>query len=109
MAGAESDWQFNAPTDIAFGNNGDLYIADGYGNSRVVKFDQYGNFIKAWGSDGSGRGEFDLAHSIVVDKAGRVYVGDREQCAYFKFSRLMELLSKQWTGIGYPYGLFLAG
>ena len=37
--GAEANWLFNKPADVAFGKNGDIYVADGYGNSRVVKFD----------------------------------------------------------------------
>jgi DNA-binding beta-propeller fold protein YncE len=64
---AEAEWLFNQPTDIAFGRDGEIYVADGYGNSRVVKFDREGKFIKAWGRYGSGNGEFNLPHSIVVD------------------------------------------
>ena len=75
---AEADWLFNQPTDVAFGRNGEIYVADGYGNSRVVKFDRTGKFIKAWGTYGTGPGEFNLPHSIAVDARGRVYVGDRE-------------------------------
>jgi DNA-binding beta-propeller fold protein YncE len=73
---AEGDWLFNKPADVAFGKNGEIYVADGYGNSRVVKFDRDGNFIKAWGKYGTGTGEFDLPHTVAVDKEGRVYVGD---------------------------------
>jgi hypothetical protein len=62
---AEANWLFNRP-------------ADGYGNSRVVKFVRSGNYIKAWGKYGSGIGEFNLPHTIAVDKEGRVFVGDRE-------------------------------
>ena len=53
-------------------------MTDGYGNSRVVKFDRNGNFIKSWGTYGSGPGEFMLPHSVVIEKNDRVYVGDRE-------------------------------
>jgi peptidylamidoglycolate lyase len=76
--GAKANWLFNRPADVAFANNGDIYVADGYGNSRVVKFDRDGNYIKAWGKYGAGIGEFNLPHSVAVDKEGRVYVGDRE-------------------------------
>ena len=76
-------------------------MADGYGNSRIVKFDRSGNFIRAWGSYGSGVGEFILPHSVVVDKAGRVYVADRENARIQIFDSDGRFLT-QWTGIGDP-------
>jgi DNA-binding beta-propeller fold protein YncE len=102
----EANWLFNQPTDVAFGKNGDTFVSDGYGNSRVVKFDSEGNFIRAWGKFGNGPGEFDLPHSVVVDKEGRVYVGDRENQRIQIFDSDGTFL-KQWTSIGYPYGLFI--
>jgi len=81
-------------------------VADGYGNSRVVKFDRDGNFIKAWGSLGTGPGEFDLPHSVAVDAKGRVFVGDRENQRIQVFDADGRFL-EQWTGIGYPYGLVI--
>ena len=103
-AGGEADWLFNKPADVAFGPSGDIYVADGYGNSRVVKLDRHGNFIKAWGKYGSGDGEFILPHSIAVDAQGRVYVGDRENARIQIFDGDGKFLTK-WTNIGYPYGL----
>ena len=103
---AESDWLFNQPTDVAFGKNGEIYVADGYGNSRVVKFDREGKFIKTWGKYGTGPGEFNLPHTIVVDQSGRVYVGDRENKRIQIFDADGNFLT-QWTDIGYPYGLFI--
>jgi DNA-binding beta-propeller fold protein YncE len=104
--GAEGDWVFNRPTDVAFGKNGEIYVADGYGNSRIVKFDRDGNFIKAWGKYGSGPGEFDIPHSVVVDNQGLVYVADRENQRIQIFDADGNFL-RQWTGIGYPYGLLI--
>ena len=103
---AESDWLFNQPTDVAFGKNGEIYVADGYGNSRVVKFDRDGKFIKTWGRYGTGPGEFNLPHTLVVDQSGRVYVGDRENKRIQIFDADGNFLT-QWTDIGYPYGLFI--
>jgi len=103
---AEANWLFNRPADVAFGRNGDIYVADGYGNSRVVKFDRYGNYIKAWGKYGTGIGEFNLPHSVAVDKEGRVYVGDRENQRIQIFDSDGNFI-RQWTGIGYPYGLLI--
>ena len=104
--GAEADWLFNKPADVALGNNGEIYVADGYGNSRVVKFDHNGNYLKSWGKYGKGTGEFDLPHTVAVDKEGRVFVGDRENQRIQIFDGDGNFL-KQWTGIGYPYGLVI--
>lgn len=69
--------QFNRPTDIAFGKAGEVFVADGYGNSRVMKFDAQGKFLRTWGDKGSAPGQFDLPHTIAVGPDGRLYVGDR--------------------------------
>jgi DNA-binding beta-propeller fold protein YncE len=69
---------FNLPTDIAFAANGDLYVTDGYGGARVVKFSKDGKFLLEWGRRGTGPGEFGLPHNVVVDAQGRVYVTDRD-------------------------------
>ena len=104
--GGEANWIFNKPTDVAFNKKGDIYIADGYGNSRIVKFDRDGKFLSAWGKFGTGPGEFDLPHTVVIDKDDRVYVGDRENKRIEIFDADGKFL-KEWTGIGYPYGLFI--
>src|SRR5579862_986609 len=103
---AESEWTFNQPTDVAFGKNGDIYVSDGYGNSRVVQFDRKGNFVRTWGRYGTGPGEFNLPHSIAIDGEGRVYVGDRENKRIQVFDSEGHYL-KEWTSAGYPYGLFI--
>jgi DNA-binding beta-propeller fold protein YncE len=104
--GAEANWLFNKPADVAFAKNGDFYVADGYGNSRVVKFDRDGNYIKAWGKYGTGMGEFNLPHTVAVDNQGRVYVGDRENQRIQIFDSEGKFI-QQWTEVGYPYGLVI--
>ncbi|MSV30609.1 MAG: hypothetical protein EXQ52_17970 [Bryobacterales bacterium] len=99
--------RFNRPTDIAFAPNGDVFVADGYGNSRIVKISKDGKLIKTWGKKGLGEGEFDTPHSIAIDKQGRVYVADRENYRIQIFDSEGRFL-KQWTHIGAPWGLDLA-
>ena len=97
---------FNRPTDVAVARNGDFFVSDGYGNSRVVKFDRDGRFLKSWGSKGTGPGEFDLPHSIVIDSRGRVLVGDRENSRVQIFDQEGNYLD-QWSDVGAPYGLYI--
>jgi DNA-binding beta-propeller fold protein YncE len=101
----DGDHQFNKPTDIAFGPQGEIFVADGYGNSRVIKFASNGKYVGQWGRRGKGRGEFNLPHSIVVDAKGRVLVGDRENNRVQVFNSSGKLL-KVWPGFA-PYGMEL--
>ncbi|HBL42248.1 MAG TPA: hypothetical protein DDZ90_02500 [Planctomycetaceae bacterium] len=105
QAGKAGDSQdrFNKPTDIAFGPQGEIFISDGYGNSRVMKFAANGKYLGQWGTPGTGTGEFNLPHSIVVDKQGRVLVGDRENDRVQIFDLEGNLL-ETWTGFA-PYGM----
>ena len=70
---------FKAPEDVVFDPvNGDMYICD-TGNERVCKFDKNHKFIKAWGSKGSGPGQFDHPHSSAVDKDRFLYINSGNQ------------------------------
>ena len=75
-AGLEGD-NFNRPTDVAWDAAGNIFVSDGYGNSRIAKFDKNGRFLKSWGSRGTAPGQFNIPHTIAVDAKGLVYVGDR--------------------------------
>jgi DNA-binding beta-propeller fold protein YncE len=74
-AGAQSD-VFDRPTDVAWDTAGNIYVADGYGNARVAKFDKNAKFIKSWGSFGKAPGQFNTPHGIVSDAQGNIYVAD---------------------------------
>ena len=101
-AGAGND-QFNKPTDVAFGPRGEFYVSDGYGNTRVLKFSPSGALITSWGQPGKGPGEFNLPHSIVVDRQGRILVGDRENNRIQIFDETGKFLD-EWPGFA-PFGL----
>ena len=68
---------FNRPADVAWDLAGNTFIADGYGNSRVVKVDRNGKWLTTWGSRGSESGQFNILHTIANDAKGNIYVGDR--------------------------------
>ena len=71
------DGLFNRPTDVAFDAQGNIYISDGYANSRIAKYNKDGEWLKSWGEKGSAPGQFNLVHSVAVDAKGLVYVADR--------------------------------
>ncbi len=87
----------NEPADIAVDpENGDVYIADGYGNHRIVVFDKNGVYLRQWGSPGSGPGQFGAAdgghpHCVVLGKDRLIYTCDRGQNRIEVFDRQGDL------------------
>ena len=69
---------FNAPSDIAFGPDGSIYVADGYGHAQVHRFSADGTLMGSWGAPGRRAAEFSTPHGIWVLADGRVLVADRE-------------------------------
>jgi hypothetical protein len=68
---------FDRPTDVAWDAAGNIFVADGYGNSRVVKYDKDGRFIASVGTHGAEPGQLNTPHTIAADAKGNIYVGDR--------------------------------
>jgi len=100
---------FNRPTKVAFDpQNGDLYIADGYGNSRIHKYSSDGKHLFSWGQPGTDPGEFNLPHSVCTDKDGMVYVADRENHRIQIFDSNGKYIT-QWNNMHRPCGLHIAG
>jgi DNA-binding beta-propeller fold protein YncE len=67
---------FNGPSDVAWDAAGNIFVADGWGNARIAKFDKDGKFVKSWGKRGTANGEFADVRSIAVDAQGNVYAAD---------------------------------
>jgi hypothetical protein len=67
---------FNGPTAVVVQHNGNIVVADGYWNSRLVWFSPDGEFIKAVGTWGRGPGEFNTPHALAQDSKGRLLVAD---------------------------------
>lgn len=95
VAGNDS-LHFNMPTDVAVTEDGSFYVADGYGNSRVVKFDSAGHYVMEWGEPGNNEGEFNIPHAIDLDSTGNVFVADRGNRRVQQFDATGHFL-RQWS------------
>jgi DNA-binding beta-propeller fold protein YncE len=71
------DGLFDGPTDVGWDAQDNIYISDGYVNSRIAKIDKNGDWVKSWGSYGNQIGQFRTPHNMQVDRDGNVYVADR--------------------------------
>jgi hypothetical protein len=60
-------YRFNRPTDVTWDPQGNIFVADGYFNSRGVKYDKNGRFIKAVGTRGTEPYQMNIPHSITAD------------------------------------------
>jgi peptidylamidoglycolate lyase len=105
------DKHFGRPTDIAWLPDGSFFVSDGYTNTRVVKFDKDGKFVKAWGERGTPPNEkrpgyFNTVHAIAIDKARRVYVADRANSRIQIFDENGKFL-EEWPNVRRPYSVLL--
>ena len=77
-------YTFCRPTDVGWDPQGNIFVADGYCNNRVVKYDRDGRFVAQAGSEkpGTAPGEFNLPHALQVDNQGNVWVADRSNNRY---------------------------
>jgi sugar lactone lactonase YvrE len=102
---------FGAPSNVAVAPNGDIFVADGHNgcncpNSRIVKFDKNGNFIKEFGKKGSAPGDLDNPHSLAFDSAGRLFVADRSNNRVEIFDQEGKFIA-EWKQFSRPSGLFI--
>ena len=95
---------FSRPTDVAWDGAGNIYVADGLGNSRIAKFDRNGKFVKSWGSTGTAPGQFREIRGIAIDAQGLVYVADGGNQRIQVFDGDGNVKT-QITGVGTPSAL----
>lgn len=97
---------FCSTTDIAFAPNGNLFVADGYRNARIIEYTPLGKKVREWGTAGTGPGQFVLPHSIQIDENGIIYVADRENGRIQRFDLQGKYLG-EWSQYGKTFGLKL--
>ncbi len=92
---------FNQPPSMVLGPEGEMFVADGYGNFLVHKFSPEGKLLKTWGEHGSGPGQFELPHKLDIDKNGRLYICDRNNDRIQIFNLDGEFID-MWTDFHWP-------
>jgi NHL repeat len=102
----EDSTHLNRPTDVAVAPGGGVFVADGYGNNRVVHFDERGQFVATWGSLGSAPGQFSLPHSIALDSRGRLFVADRNNARVQVFDQSGRFLD-EWRDLLVPWHIVI--
>jgi len=102
----EDETHFNKPTDVAVTPAGDIFVADGYENCRIVHFDARGQFVKTWGKCGVEAGELNLPHAIALDSKGRLYVAERNNARIQVFNQNGKSLA-QWRNLFVPWDVYV--
>jgi sugar lactone lactonase YvrE len=98
---------FNKPSWMVPSPSGELYVTDGYRNSRVHRFSPDGRLISSWGSPGNtAPGDLHLPHCLCIDREGRVYVADRNNSRIQVFSATGDFIA-QWTDLHHPSGIYM--
>ncbi len=100
------DAPFNHPTAAAQAPDGEIYVADGYGNSSVHRFAADGSLIRTWGGQGSGPGAFTTPHAVAIDSRGRVLVADRENNRMQVFDREGNFIA-EWGDFYHPMQIWI--
>lgn len=96
---------FNHPADVAVSRTGEIYVADGYGNSAVHKFSPEGKHLQSWGAPGAGRGQFTTPHGVWVDATDRVFIADRENNRLQIFSPEGDFYG-EWGDLYHPMDIY---
>jgi DNA-binding beta-propeller fold protein YncE len=89
---------------VAWDSAGNIYVADGYGNARIAKYEPSGKWIKNWGSRGTATGQFNVVHGIQIDAANNVYVADRDNKRIQVFDT-EGTFKTQFRNVGSPWAI----
>ena len=95
---------FNRPTDVTWDSQDNVYVSDGYGNSRIVKITPGGHWLKTVGTYGTGQDQFRIPHSIAADAQDTIYVADRNNSRIQVYDTELNY-KKTYTGMGSPWGI----
>jgi sugar lactone lactonase YvrE len=106
-AAAPEPYVFSRPTDVGWDAAGNIFVTDGYGNSRIVKFDRNGRFLKQAGTRGDQPGQLNLPHTMAMDAHGNVYVGDRSNVRVQVFDNDLNLKSI-YGNVGNPWAICIS-
>ncbi len=101
------DRHFMQPTHVCVVPSGDFFVTDGYGNSRIVKFNAKGELLLEWGVKGIAPGEFHTPHVITLGSDGLLYISDRENDRIQVFDQ-MGRVQTVWPGLHGVDGLYEA-
>jgi streptogramin lyase len=101
MSGAPFNWCTHVALDP---HTGDIFVSDGYLNSKVHKYAPDGRLLFSWGQPGNDPGQFNLPHNIATDRDGYVYVADRHNNRVQVFTPSGKL-EHIWTGMAMPCGM----
>jgi hypothetical protein len=96
--------EFNRPTDVTWDSKGNIFVSDGYNNSRVVKIAPDSTWVKVVGTFGNGVNQFHIPHSIACDNHDILYVGDRNNSRIQVYDTDLNYL-RTYTGMGSPWGV----
>ena len=108
MSGVWMKRHFGDPNDMWITRTGEMFVADGEVSFRIVHFDPKGKFIKAWGKQGKGPGEFDCPHALAMDSKGLLYVADRGNTRIQVFDQNGNFLD-MWPDIIVPFDIWVDG
>ncbi len=80
-----------SPTETAVAENGDIYVADGYGSQYIYVYDQQGRLKNEFGGPGPAAHQFFNAHGIAIDERDStpkllITAREKNQLKYFDFA-----------------------